>query len=267
MNKTLSCNSNPLSYFTVGKESNPCVLFLHGYLETGLIWKDFVSLLSNDFFIICPDIPGHGTSAILAEVPGMDKLALAIDEIVLEEEINKLHVVGHSMGGYLALAYRKLFPEKLFSCTLFHSTCFPDTEEKKKNRNREIDFIRKGKKELIFNTNIPKAFADDNLESMSVQVEMAKEIGRSNNEEGIISLLNAMKNRADHTNLLKETSVPYLLIAGKKDNYIPFEVMKKMQKIGTNIELKSLDNSGHMGFLEEPEVSADILREFLKSVV
>jgi pimeloyl-ACP methyl ester carboxylesterase len=266
MDKKLDFKSNQLSYYTAGKKNNPCLLFLHGYLETGMIWKNFIPLLTNEFYIICPDIPGHGNSGVFAEIHEMNNLALAIDEIVKEEEIGKFHIIGHSMGGYLALAYRKIFPAKLISCTLFHSTCFPDTEEKKKNRDREIDFIKKGKKELIFNTNIPKAFADDNLVNMSADIEIAKEIGRTNDDEGIISLLRGMKSRADHTLLMKEAEVPYLLIAGKKDNYIPFEVMEKIQKLGTNIELKTLENSGHMGFMEEPQKSAEILRDFVKSV-
>lgn len=253
-----------LHYFTMGDPANPAILFIHGYLESAKIWQSFGKLLEKDFFLILPDVPGHGKSGILSSTHHMDEMADALDSVISELNVMKLHLVGHSMGGYIALAYREKYYEKLYSCVLFHSTCYSDTPEKKENRKREINLITEGKKELIINTNIPRAFADDNLDILREEVEFAKKIGRENPDQGIISLLNGMRSRPERCPLLIDDKIPLLLIAGQKDNYIPMEVMEKMLGLGTNVELKILKNSGHMGFMEEPGVSGNILMDFYK---
>lgn len=253
-----------IHFFTKGEPGKPAVLLLHGYLESGLIWNDFTENLSDEYFLICPDLPGHGQSELYNGVHRMDELAEAMNSVVESLEIKKFHLIGHSMGGYVALAYRENYQDKLLSCVLFHSTCFADTPEKKVNRDREIKLILEGKKELIVNTNIPKAFADDNLEIMADKVEYAKKIALGNPDNGIISLLKGMRSRPERCTLFLDEKVPLLLIAGKKDNYIPFELMEKINNLGTNIELKVLENSGHMGFMEEPGKSAEILSTFFQ---
>lgn len=264
MKKKILFRNKELIYNTSGKAENTAVVFLHGYLENSSIWTDFIKLLEQDYYIICPDIPGHGESEHFAECHDMDTLAEAIDLIVREEKLSKFHLTGHSMGGYLALAYLHAFEKKLYSCTLFHSTIYADTEEKKNNRDREIQLIREGKKELIINSNIPKAFADDNLNTFSKLIEQAKETGLSNQNQGIISLLEGMKSRPERSRVIKNSKVPILVIGGEKDNYIPIDVLKNMVNSGTNIELSVLKNSGHMGFMEEKQTSANILTNFFK---
>lgn len=251
-----------IHYEVYGKEENPAVLLLHGYLESLKIWEPFIPLLANDYFVIAIDIPGHGKSGIFSRVHRMDDMAEAAFHIIQSLGVGKVHIVGHSMGGYVALAFRELHYRVMRSFTLFHSTSFSDTPEKRMNRIREIELIKDGKKNLIVKTNIPKAFANDNLERLKSQVNTAMQIAMDTEDEGIISILNGMKERPDRSPLLKDDVIPYLLIAGEKDNYIPIEAARSIPSLGPNIEFVVLNNSGHMGFIEEPEKSAEILREF-----
>ncbi len=251
-------------YALYGDSRNPPVVLLHGYLESLEIWKNFVPLLEDEFYLICPDLPGHGKSGVFSTTHTMEELADSVRDLILSLDIKKVHMAGHSMGGYVALAFADLYDEYLHSSVLFHSSCYPDTEEKRSSRNREIDLLRGGKKNVIVNTNIPMAFADDNLEEYHDELERVKEIASGSEEEGLIAVLNGMKLRPERCHVLNKDEVPWMLISGKKDNYIAFDVAQKIKDTTGIDELAILENSGHMGFIEERERSAEILKKFFK---
>ena len=243
--------------------SGPCMVLLHGYLETGAIWDEFVGLLTDGHRVIIPDLPGHGLSGVWGKTHAMDDLAGAICSILDQEEIQKVLLVGHSMGGYVTMAFAQLFAERLTGYSLFHSTCFADTEEKQKNRDREISLVLCNKKRQIINVNIPKGFADSSLDRLSAKIDRAKRIALSNPDPGIVALLNGMKERPDRTSVLKDPSIPVLLIGGMRDNYIPVEVFEKLIELAPHAEVLRLTESGHMGFLEEPDLAAEALIRML----
>jgi len=251
-------------YKCLGNSDNTAVVLIHGYLESLEIWDGFAEKLSAKYFVVSVDLPGHGKSGIFSSLHSMDDLAEAVHRVSESLGLKKMHIVGHSMGGYVALAFREIFESSVISCVLFHSTCFADTQEKRKNRDREIQFVKRGKKELIVSTNIPRAFADDNLNAFSNEIERAKEIGVSTPDEGICSILEGMKQRPDRCNILRDDKIPALIIAGKKDNYIPFEAIRKIQEMCQNIQVSVLENSGHMGFIEEREKSVELLSRFFE---
>jgi len=243
----------------------PLVL-LHGYLESGEIWESFVPLLRDKFRIICPDLPGHGLSGILGDIHTMDFMAECVKALLNSLSINSCVLAGHSMGGYVTLAFADLFPEHLKAFILIHSTPFADSSEKRNNRDREADLIRQGKKEMIVNTNIPKAFANDNLVSLKAEIENAKTIAINTSDDGIISLLMGMKERPDRTHIIAGTDMPILWILGRKDNYIVYnQVSEKIQK-WPHVKILLLSDSGHMGFIEEPDKTASCIKDFILSL-
>lgn len=239
------------------------VLFLlHGYLENMEIWSEFIPLLEKKYRIIVLDIPGHGESGSWGNIHEMDDLASLVLYIINQEKIENIFLIGHSMGGYITMAFAELFRERLSGYVLFHSTCFADSEEKRLNRDREISLVKCGKKIQIINVNIPKGFAQDNLKRLKDPVARAKSIARSCDEDGIIALLNGMKLRPDRSHVLAMPDVPVLLIGGKKDNYIPTEAFMKMKEIAPHASVVLLEESGHMGFIEEPENSAEQIMDW-----
>ena len=255
--KTIIFKGVEVSYRDLG--SGPCIVLLHGYLETGAIWEQFAGLLTKTHRVLLPDLPGHGSSGIWGKVHSMDDLAGAIGSILDNEGIEKILLVGHSMGGYVTMAFAQLYPDRLSGYCLFHSTCFADSEEKKTNREREISLVLCNKKRQIINVNIPKGFADSNLERLADQIDQAKKIALGNSDPGIIALLNGMKERPDRTVVLQDPSLPVLLIGGMRDNYIPGEVFEKLMDLAPHAEVLRLHESGHMGFMEEPEKAAEAL--------
>jgi len=239
------------------------MVLLHGYLETSEIWQDFVLNFPEGIRLISIDLPGHGASGTWGLSHQMDDLAASVLAVLEAEQVDRIFLVGHSMGGYVAMAFAELFPERLLGYSLLHSTCFADTDEKKKNRDREISLVRCHKTRQIINVNIPKAFARDNLERLAAEVEKARQIAHVNSEDGVVAILNGMKDRPDRTHVLKDPSLPLLLIGGMKDNYIPVEVFEKLVSLAPHATVLKLKESGHMGFMEEGERVALALVDML----
>lgn len=242
------------------------VVLLHGYLESLEIWDGFSGDLAKHYRVLCIDLPGHGRSGMFSKIDTMAVMAGAVEYILQESGIGRAVIVGHSMGGYATLAFAEIFPEMTTGFCLFHSHAFADPKEKRLNRDREIELVKSGKKMQIINTNIPKAFADDNLEEFAGEVERARQIAISTPDDGIIMALIGMKSRPDRTRVLKESNVPILYVAGKNDNYIPFNVAEQHFNLSPRQDILILENSGHMGFIEEKEEALEGLLFFLEKV-
>jgi pimeloyl-ACP methyl ester carboxylesterase len=261
MEKRIKYKGIPLVYSDHGEGS--CIVLLHGYLESGRIWEGFVEQFPGRYRMIVPDLPGHGDSGTWGKVHTMDEVAGAVQAILMAEGIDKVFLAGHSMGGYVTMAFADLFPDSLNGYALVHSTPFADTNEKRENRDREISLVLCGKKRQIVMVNIPKAFATENLERMAGQVEYLKKMALLSPDEGMIALLNGMKERPDRTAVLQNPQWPVLLIGGMKDNYIPLEVFDKLIDLAPHARVLRLAESGHMGFMEEPERVIGAFEEIL----
>lgn len=242
------------------------VVLLHGYLESLDIWSDFAEELSKSFRVISIDIPGHGESEVIDPNQSMIVIANTLRNILVELKVSSCFMVGHSMGGYVSLMFQKLYPEMLWASSLFHSHPFADSEETKKKRLREIKLVEEGKKELIAKVNIPNAFADDNLINFNTEIEKSIEIAYKTPNDGIIANLHAMMNRPDFSELISDSEIPFLLVAGKKDNYIDFENLIPKINLPKKGILSTLENSGHMGFIEEKEKSLEIIKQFINTI-
>ena len=240
------------------------VVLLHGYLENMLVWEEFVPLLYKELRVITLDIPGHGISEVKGEIHSMDyladTLALALDKL----GIASATVVGHSMGGYMALAFAERHPERLDGLVLLHSTPYADSEEKRKNRQREISLIKSGKKELLAHTAPEAGFAMENRKRFRTEIEDLQQTIYLTEDAGIVALLNGMIERKAQSEMLHALGKPILFVLGRKDGYIVAEVAEKMVAEHPEAKVVWLENSGHMGFIEEPQACAKALLEFVK---
>jgi len=261
MEKRIQYRGIQTIYSDTGEGS--CIVLLHGYLECGRIWQGFTEKFPPGYRFIIPDLPGHGDSGSWGKVHTMDELARVVNTILEAEGISKIFMAGHSMGGYVTMAFADLFPEKLSGYSLVHSTPFADTKEKKNNRDREISLVLCGKKRQIVMVNIPKSFATSNLDRLSQKVQWLKQIALLCPDEGVIALLNGMKERPDRTAVLQNSDIPLLLIGGMKDNYIPVEVFEKLAALAPHASILRLEESGHMGFIEQQDLVVRAFEEML----
>jgi pimeloyl-ACP methyl ester carboxylesterase len=251
-------------YYTEEGEGYPVVL-IHGYLETGDVWQDFAPLISDKFRVISIDLPGHGHSDIYGESHSMEFMAEAICGFMDILGIEKVFITGHSLGGYIALAFVEKYPARLSGYCLFHSHPLADSEEAIRKREREIMIVKSGKKFLMYPENVKRMFADSNVERFGNQLERSKAIASGIRAEGIIAVLKGMMARPTRVKIMEEGIVPCLWILGSMDNYIPCGIMKQKVNLPSNAELLLLENSGHLGFIEEKEKSAKALKEFILS--
>ncbi len=240
------------------------VVLLHGYLESLEIWNGFADELAKKFQVIAIDLLGHGKSDTINGEASVELMAESIKAVLDYLKIEKAVIIGHSMGGYAMLAFAEMYPEKTIGISLFHSITWDDLPEKREARDREIELVKQGKKNLIINVNIPKSFADDNLEKFKAQLEKAKHIGSETSDEGIIAALNAMKARKDRTYILEKIKVPVFFAIGKKDNYIPVDKLMRLTLLPKKKYVAFFENSGHMGFIEEKDYALDEIENFLE---
>jgi pimeloyl-ACP methyl ester carboxylesterase len=254
----------PLSFDISGQ--GDCIVFLHGHLESKEIWGSFTKEFESNYRIICIDLPGHGGSGIFGPVTGMEAMAEAVKAVLDAEGIKRAVIAGHSMGGYTALAALEHYPEIFKAIILFHSHPRADSPEVVKKREREIKIIKKGQKRLLVNQNIPKMYADDNLEKFRDSIRFSKDLAHRLDDEGVIAAIGGMKVRPDRSSILKNAKVPCLNLIGRKDNYIDFEEVSLKTELPAGSMKRVLEESGHMGFIEEPEKSAAGIYQFLNSI-
>lgn len=247
------------------EKGDRCVVLLHGYLESLLVWEEFIPLLYKKVRVVTLDLPGHGISVVQGDTHTMEFMADTVAAGVRALGITRCTVVGHSMGGYVALALCERHPELLDGLVLLSSTPYADSPEKAENRRREIDLVQAGRKELLSRVAPAAGFAEENRARMADEIEDLTEQVFVTEDEGIVALLNGMITRKDRSEVLRTTKVPVLFILGRKDNYIPVETAEKMVAEHPEARVVWLENSGHMGFLEEPEATAAALLDFVES--
>lgn len=253
-------NKFNFSYKDTGKGKT--VVLIHGFLESKETWLNFDDKLSENYRAISIDLPGHGKSDLLEKEYSIDDYAEFVNQILDSEEISDVAIIGHSLGGYVALSFANLYPEKLTGLCLFHSSPFADTPEKITMREEQINLILSGKKEHLCNNHAPKVYASQNLEKFENQIETGRKIALSTPAKGIIASLQAMKSRKDMQEVFANLKIPCLYIIGANDNFIPLSVLKQI-KMPEEIQICILENSGHIGYIEEFERSVSILNEFL----
>jgi len=253
--------------FYTDEGAGTAVMLIHGYLESSEIWTGFAARLSKNFRVLTVDLPGHGDSDIYAETHSMEFLAGTLDALLSGVGINKVFLAGHSLGGYVALAFLELFPEKLSGYCLFHSHPFADSMESVEKREREIQIVKAGKKFLMYPDNVKRMFAEKNLEKFSKALDFSKEIASRIPGEGIIAVLKGMIARPSRLTLMEQGRVPCLWVLGSMDNYIPCDAIQKNVKLPANAKVAILENSGHLGFIEEEEKAAQIVEAFIRTIV
>ena len=262
INNTTDFKSASISYCLYG-EGFPVIL-LHGFGEDSSIWKNQIEFLSNQFTLIVPDIPGSGKSDPLKnEVSGIEEYAESIRAVVIKENIECPVIIGHSMGGYIALAYGEKYPEEIKGLGLFHSTAFADNELKKETRKKAIPFIEEHGSSAFLKTTTPGLFFDKEKNHEIIESLLAN--GGNFKKETLAQYYKAMLNRPDRTSVLKNGSFPVLFIAGQHDIALPLSDSLKQAALSEITFFHVLENSGHMGMLEEKEKANEILSGYLKT--
>jgi pimeloyl-ACP methyl ester carboxylesterase len=239
------------------------IVLLHGFTESQKIWKSFVSTLSKEFRVITIDLPGHGKSDSIADIHTMELQAEVVHAVLKKTGIRKCVMVGHSMGGFVTLAFARKYPKKLKGICVFHSHCFADSPEDRENRNRTIELVRNDKFGFILNF-IPGLFPAEVHKKLSKKIDNLVNEAEKMTKEGIIAALEGMKIRKDQTALLSSTKLPVLFILGLKDTKAPIAKLWDMISLPSHSEALILRDTGHMGYIESPQITLNAIRRFVR---
>lgn len=259
--QTILHKGQKVYYYTTEYHQRSLVL-LHGFTESSGIWDDYTSVLQDEYQLITIDLPGHGQSDLFGPVHSMEFMADIVQAILEHLGIRKTVMVGHSMGGYVTLAFARKYLRYLHGIGLFHSHAAPDDEAAKINRDRLSDIIIKDKKNFIHHF-IPGLFAEQNRHRFTAEINLLRSMCSGTTEEGIIAALQGMKVREDHRPLLKELPIPIMFISGKNDEKIPPEKIKEQLLLPQITYSLLLEKAGHMGFIEARDECLHFMRSFV----
>lgn len=264
MEKFTVANSTAFRYVDAGSGEDT-ILLIHGYLESIEIWDNIISKMGKSSRMIAVDLPGHGISEVKGDIHTMVFLAETVAALLDKIEVKNVTVVGHSMGGYVALALARLRPDLCDKLVLLHSTPDGDTPEKASNREREIAIIESGRKELLARTNPSKSFAKDNKKKFVEEIENMELQAMITEDEGIIALLRGMSKREDSNDIIENLGNRAMFIFGEKDQYMPLEYCQSLAEKHKNTRVLWLEESGHSGHIEQEAKFIEELTQFISS--
>ena len=259
--KHLFFKNTKISFSDTGKGT--AIVLLHGFLENQWMWDGFVASFSKKYRIITIDLLGHGQTECLGYVHSMEDNADMVHAVLSELRIRKAIFVGHSMGGYVALALAELYPETIKGLVLLNSTTRADSEERKKNRDRAIVAVKQNYTNFI-RLSITNLFSENNRERLISEIENVKIAALKTPLQGIVASLEGMKIRKDREVLLHFAPFPVLLILGKQDPVLNYEETKE-QIENTPTQLVSLPD-GHMSHIENAVALEKVLLDFFKTI-
>lgn len=245
-----------LHYTTSGSGKETLVL-LHGFLENSLIWRDLEPFLSKEFSIVKIDLPGHGNSPRIAEVQTMELMAAEVKKVIEHLGISQFHLLGHSMGGYISLAFTEKYPSLVKTMTLFFSSFLADTDEKKEQRKKSYRVIQDAFPHYV-NAGVVNYFNANELDLLRKKIDFAKEVALSTDPLGALACAKGMVERPNRKTVLENFNGKILVIAGNHDNAVNTEKTIKNLPDRTNIKSYILD-CGHDGHLERPSICAEII--------
>jgi pimeloyl-ACP methyl ester carboxylesterase len=263
MEKILSYKDANISYRISGN-GGPLVL-LHGFTESQDIWNYFAKELSEKYTVFTIDLPGHGASGCIGEVHTMELVAECVKTVLDDAGISDCVMIGHSMGGYVTLAFADKYPGMLKGFGLFHSSALADSQEAKENRERAIKLIRQNHTSFI-SSFIPDLFAPQNREICKNEIAELVDTANKMTAASIIAAQEGMKVRPDLTRILANAKCPVLFMLGKLDSRVPFEKVLQQAGLPNDAVLLSMGDVAHMGYIEARDKTLYAIRAFMKGI-
>lgn len=259
--KLVTYKNTTVNYSDTGKGT--AVVLLHGFLENNTMWDAFVPELSKRNRVLAIDLLGHGKTGAIGYVQTMEDNADLVFTVLSELHIRKAVLVGHSMGGYVALAFAELYPDYVKGIALVNSTSRADSEERKTNRDRAIKAVKQDYTSFV-RLSVGNLFSEKNRERLASEIETVKQEALKTPLQGIVASLEGMKVRKDREVLLHFAPYPILLVLGKADPVLNYE--ENLEQIeNTSVRLVTFED-GHMSSIENQDGLLKELQAFLKEI-
>lgn len=251
-----------IRYSDTGK--GRAVVLIHGFLESLDMWDQIAAILSKRYRVIAIDLPGHGQSSCIGYIHDMNMMAGAVHTVMNNLRLRRYAIIGHSMGGYAAMAFSELFSDNVKGICLLHSTPLPDSATKKKDRDRLIELVKNSKLTFILEL-VENLFAPENRRHYKKEISKFKRIAAGTSPRSVAATLEGIKLRPGREWILQFAKYPFMIIAGKKDTVIDINALYEQAALGKNCKLVVLEYSAHMGFIEEQQKTIKSLKHFLSA--
>ncbi len=262
MLKTTQFKNAEIKFTDTGK--GRVVVLLHGFLGAAAIWEQTAIYLSKWYRVISINLPGHGGSACIGYVHTMELNAKTVKAVMDYLRLKKYAIIGHSMGGYAALAFADMYPDNLKGLCLYHSSAYADSEEKKKDRTRSVRLVKANHK--IYTSEVIKnLFAEKNKKYLKAEISFAQKIAGKVSKQAVIASLEGMKDRTNRDLILGLVQYPVMMVIGELDKTLAPEQLFEQAKMLNHPHILYLEHDAHMGFLESPIASNAALRKFLRA--
>jgi pimeloyl-ACP methyl ester carboxylesterase len=248
----VNVNGMQLAYDRQGE--GPTLVLLHGFPLDHHLWDEVVPLLDDTFDVIVPDLRGFGESTIGDSQAGMDDYASDIAALLDQLEIQKAAIVGHSMGGYVALAFARLYPERVMGLGLVSSQVLADAPERKEGRYKSAADVEANGIGGVVEAMTPKFTSDERLRAYA-RASMERQ-----QPAAYTSALKAMAERVDSTPLLSSFGFPVVVVHGDADSLIPIDRAREVKTALPQAHLVEIPGAGHMPMMEAREKTAEALK-------
>ncbi len=265
MHKTIKYQGFEFAYHVEGK-GDPMVL-IHGFCEDSNIWSKLTPELSKKHTLIIPEMPGYGKSPLPQRLMEMEDLAEIVNRCIEAEGVKECIMIGHSMGGYIALAFAEKYANKLLGLGMFHSHPFPDNDETARKRRKSMEFIKRHDTHQFisefYTTLFSRQFRTKNWRA----VEDLERYAYKFPARALVDSYQAMLKRDDRSVVLARAGYPVLFIIGKEDSTIPYQKSIEQTHLPPVSDIHILENCGHMGMLELPDEVIKIIKGFVSKQV
>jgi pimeloyl-ACP methyl ester carboxylesterase len=239
----LSFEGHKVNYFFSGNEH--CIVLLHGYLEDHLIW-DAIRWQLKDYQLLIPDLPGHGKSELPDGVDWMEFTLSVLTCLLDVKGIPRCTIIGHSMGGYVALEFARRYSDRVVGLGLISTHPFQDSEQKTIRRKKEVDLLTKGRKELLLS-----AFKNL-IEDLTVS-RYFEEALKPVDEKCMMAVQKALMKRRDNSLLFESPVWPLFVLYGAEDKGLPLTELEDLLAISPNVMSKCLTEADHYLILNHPD--------------
>lgn len=260
--RIIMVDGRAVHYRDEGRSNGNVLVLLHGFLQSLDVWSSYVLTYMHDLRVITIDLPGHGHSETFAEVHSMDFMARIVKTVLDEAGVDQCVMVGHSMGGYVALAFAEKYPYTLRGLGLVNSHALSDSERHQACRKAVCEQVLENRASYIVNF-VPTLFDDSNRSALSQDIKDLQDQCLETRTESIIAAQKGMLARPSRIGVLQQLEVPVLFVYGKHDNRIPLEIAISQAMLPRHSEILLLENVGHMAFMEEREYVKPRIKNFV----
>lgn len=258
-----------LSYFDQGKGSTT-ILLIHGFGEDNEVWVNQIEFLSKYFRTIAPNLPGvHCKPLTLPknETPTISHYVEILHALMHHLQIEQYYIMGHSMGGYIGLAFANYYTNHVQGLGLIHSTTYADNELKKESRLKVAEFLEAFGTKKFLETATPNLFGNAFKMAHPKQVQEIIDSVSDISAEAMIQFVMAMHNRKAYTHLLEQSKTPILMVIGDADVAVPLEDSLAQAKLLPSENVILLEGVGHMGMLEAVEQVNEGILNFIQTAI